>query len=117
MFSNAASRKGPKKGTIQCNGDYEPQQNPVNGKQSQCALSGKNIHYWDNDFIPRVFTYDAKSNYKPCPFKGPDFQWMRNLVLCSKIARDNNLKAAFVVIYAASPVLPFSEIPKKSRLA
>lgn len=91
---------------IQCNGNYEPQVNPANGKAARCALTAKDIRYWD--VIPRVFQIDGNQSHVPCPFAGPTYQWMRNLALCWSVARARNLKPAFVVVYADGPGLPMA---------
>lgn len=88
-------------GLIQCNGNYEPQVNPVNGKSASCALTGKGIRYWD--VIPKVLGFDADSMYRPCPFKGGWYQWMRNLVVAHEMSRTTHLPAAFIVLYADGP--------------
>lgn len=95
-------KSGAHEGMIQCNGNYEYQQNPVNGKESRCALSAKNIRYWD--FIPEIFAFDSKTDYRPCPFRDSWYQWMRNLVLCCALAEKDETKLvpAFFVVYADS---------------
>jgi hypothetical protein len=85
----------------QCNGNYEHQINPVNQVNSRCALSGKQIRYWD--LVPEVMNLDAKLDYSPCPFNGPWFQWMRNLVAARALGRSLGKQAAFVVVYADGP--------------
>src|SRR5437870_2418057 len=79
-------RKGPHKGTIQCNGNYEPQYNRVTGTKAWCPLTGKGIRYWE--FVPKVFDVRSDMVITPCPFCGPWFQWMRNLTCCWLIAQD-----------------------------
>ena len=74
--------RGRHRGLMQCNGSYSAQLNPVNGISSPCALTGKGIRYWD--VIPDVFNLNATETYVPCPFRGPWYQWMRNLVLHRK---------------------------------
>jgi hypothetical protein len=80
------------------------QVNPANGHQARCALSAKRIGYWD--VIPEVFGYDASLDYAPCPFAGPWFQWMRNLVTSAAVGQAQGLRPAFVVVYADGPGLP-----------
>jgi len=46
-------RGGLHAGMKQCNGNYEMQENPVNGTSARCALTGKGIKYWE--LIPSVF--------------------------------------------------------------
>jgi len=92
----------------QCNGSYELQTNPINGKTARCALTAKGIRYWDH--IPKIFTFDADQDHTPCPFEGPWYQWMRNLVQCSAVAHHYNLRPAFVVAYAYGPFAVAKEI-------
>jgi hypothetical protein len=100
-------QKGPDKGFRQCSGDYKLQTNPVSGKVAQCALTAKGIRYWES--IPKVFKFRSDMEYRPCPFSGSWFQWMRNLVLCYECATSQDLTPAFFVIYAASKSLPMSK--------
>jgi hypothetical protein len=97
---------GAHRGQRQCSGDYALQTNPVNGVRERCALSGKGIRYWS--VIPRVFDLRAESDHRPCPFAGPWFQWMRNLVLCHEVAAGRGLRPAFVVVYADGLGLPIA---------
>ncbi len=62
----------------QCDGSYRVQTNPVNGKPENCALTAKEIRYWDR--IPEIFKFDRHKECRECPFRGGWFQWMRNLV-------------------------------------
>jgi hypothetical protein len=89
---------GLNKGKRQCNGNYEEQTNPISGTRSKCALTGKGIRYWE--ILPRVFDVDPAVNHTPCPFRDSWFQWMRNLTVCSEVARADGLKPAFVLVYA-----------------
>ena len=73
----------------------------------RCALSGKGIQYWD--IIPKVFHLDAEADHLPCPFAGPAYQWMRNLVVAYKVARQKNKQPAVVIVYAESPGLPMAK--------
>jgi len=98
---------GKHKGKHQCNGNYEEQANPVNGKIAKCALTAKGIRYWD--IIPKVLNYQPTADYRPCPFRGPWFQWMRNLTACSEVARNYGVKPAFVLVYADGDELPMAE--------
>lgn len=86
---------------IQCNGKYEPQLNPVNGKTSSCALTGKGIRYWD--VVPEVLRIDPSARYAPCPFAGGWYQWMRNLVVAAELARISGLPTAVVVVFTDGP--------------
>jgi hypothetical protein len=97
---------GRHKGLVQCNGAYTPQTNPANGRQAACALTGKGIQYWS--LIPEVFNFPNDLGYLPCPFAGPRFQWMRNLVVCWTVARNRSLQPAFVLAYADGPTLPMA---------
>jgi hypothetical protein len=94
----------------QCNGNYVPQTNPVNQRSGRCALASKGIAYWD--VIPKVFRMASDQDYRPCPFAGPWFQWMRNLVLCHDVAAERGLRAVFVVVYADADGLPLAEKAK-----
>ena len=86
----------------QCNGNYELQINPRENKaESRCALSGKGILYWD--VIPEVFRYDVAVDQAPCAFKDGGFQLMRNAILAWRLAHDEGIKAAVVILYADSP--------------
>lgn len=103
-------------GTSPCNGNYAPSilSSPsvppgVSGNRSslRCALSGKGIQYWD--IIPKVFHLEDQTDYQPCPFAGPAYQWMRNLVVAYKVARQKNKQPAVVIVYADSPGLPMAQ--------
>lgn len=99
----------------QCNGNYGLQVNPINQIKARCALTGKGIRYWEA--IPRVFDYDANADYRPCPFRGPWYQWMRNLVLCSQLARlaEKPLAPAFVLVYAEAQSLSVAQLIRSSQ--
>jgi hypothetical protein len=101
---------------IPCNGNYAasihspPSFPPVvsgNPSSLRCALSGKGIQYWD--IIPKVFHLDAEEDHLPCLFAGPAYQWMRNLVVAYKVARQKNKQPAVVIVYAESPGLPMAQ--------
>ena len=47
--------------------------------------------------------FDSSTDYSPCPFKGPWFQWMRNLVAARAWGRTLEKQSAFVVVYADGP--------------
>ena len=100
------SLHGPK--LPQCNGLYLEQVNPINGVQSRCALTGKDVRYWN--IIPELFDLDRDSNHSPCPFVGPWYQWMRNLVLCQEAARQEGLEPGFLVVYTDASALPFPNV-------
>lgn len=107
----ACSQTVKRIGAIPCNGNYAastpPSSPPVvigNPSFLRCALSEKGIQYWD--IIPKVFHLEADADYQPCPFAGPAYQWMRNLVVAYKVARQKNKQPAVVIVYADSPDLP-----------
>jgi hypothetical protein len=90
----------------QCNGRYEMQTNPKNGKQARCALTGKGVEYWR--WIPRYFTLDNAQSYDPCPFAGPAYQYMRNLLVAGRMARWNKRHGAFGVVYVEGERFPMA---------
>lgn len=104
---------GSKAKLPQCDGRYEMQKNPVNGKTARCALTGKGIRYWD--FIPNVFQMSSTADPMPCPFDGPWYQWMRNLVLADAIRRSEARQTSVVIVYADHPNLPFANKLKSSK--
>ena len=97
-------------GSSPCNGNYRQQTLRGIDMTSRCALSEKGIQYWD--IIPKVFHLDAQTDYRPCPFAGPAYQWMRNLVVGYKVARQKNKQPAMVIVYADSPDLPMAQMVK-----
>jgi len=103
----ACSQTVKRNNAIPCNGNYVQPINHRNDMTSRCALSGKGIQYWD--IIPKVFHLDAQTDYLPCPFAGPAYQWMRNLVVAYKVARQKNKQPAVVIVYADSPGLPMAQ--------
>ena len=103
------------KGLCQCNGSYAVQTNPKNGKVSPCALSGKGIRYWEA--VPKVMRIESSQHHVPCPFSGSWYQWMRNLTLAYEYAESRRKAAAFVVIYADHPELPFPRALKQKGWA
>jgi len=92
---------GAHKGKFQCNGNYEPQTNPITNINASCALTGKGIHYWD--YIPELFALDSFQVYQPCPFRGQWYQLMRNLTLAAALQEKSNKTTAVAVIYANHP--------------
>lgn len=90
----------------QCNGRYEMQTNPKNGKRARCALTGKGVEYWR--WIPRYFVLDNAQSYAPCPFAGPAYQYMRNLLVAGRIARWNKRRGAFGIVYAEGKHFPMA---------
>jgi hypothetical protein len=103
----ACSQTVKRNGSIPCNGNYVQQINHRNDMTERCALSGKGIKYWD--IIPKVFHLDAKTDYQPCPFAGPAYQWMRNLVVAYKVARQKNKQSAVIIVYADHPDLSMAQ--------
>jgi hypothetical protein len=110
------SQTEKRNGSIPCTGNYggftqSPPSCPpdVNGNPSshRCALTRKKILYWD--IIPKVFHLNAHIDYQPCPFAGPTYQWMRNLVVAYKVARQKNKQPAVVIVYADSSGLPMAK--------
>jgi len=98
---------GEHKGTIQCDGNYREQTNPVNGKMARCALSAKGIRYWT--YIPKYFDLDGHKDHEPCPFAGPAYQYMRNVLAAARWARiHNKTHAAFGLVYVAGESFPMS---------
>lgn len=100
---------GKRKGLIQCDGNYREQINPVNGETDRCALSAKNIRYWKH--IPSHFNLDKDSDYEPCPFAGPAYQYMRNVLAVAQLAKRRNksgakARAAFGLVYVAGEPFP-----------
>jgi hypothetical protein len=103
----ACSQTVKRNNVIRCNGNYVDQINHENDITGRCALSGKGIQYWD--IIPKVFHLDAEADYQPCPFAGPAYQWMRNLVVAYKVARQKNKQPAVVIVYADHPNLSMAQ--------
>lgn len=93
-----AIRTGAHRGMRQCNGDYALQTNPVNEKTERCALTGKGVRYWEG--IPKIFGLDADKEYRPCPFRGEAYQWMRNVILADKLASSRAVSRAVIATYA-----------------
>lgn len=112
----SCSQTVKRNGATPCNGNYAasilspPSFPPVvsgNPSSLRCALSGKGIQYWA--IIPKVFHLDAEADYQPCPFAGPAYQWMRNLVVAYKVARQKNKQPAVVIVYADHPDLSMAQ--------
>jgi hypothetical protein len=93
-----ALRNGAHRGLRQCNGNYAVQINPVNGSEARCALTGKGVRYWEH--IPEIFGLDAQRDYRPCPFRGEAYQWMRNVALARALALRRGMPSAVVAAYA-----------------
>jgi len=90
----------------QCNGRYEMQTNLKNDRRARCALTGKGVEYWR--WIPRYFTLDNAQSYDPCPFAGPAYQYMRNLLVAGRMARWNKRRGAFGIVYVEGERFPMA---------
>lgn len=88
---------GPHRGVRQCDGNFADQINPITGRRSRCALTGKGVRYWE--LIPDVLNVDVARDHRPCPFAGGWYQWMRNLVAARAMGRDRGLPSACVVTF------------------
>ena len=93
--------KGAHEGMAQCNGNYEEQVNPINGKLARCALTAKGVRYWD--LIPDVMNIDPNVDHTPCPVAGGSYQWMRNLAAARALSLKAGVPAAFGLVYADGP--------------
>ena len=85
-----------KQGFYQCNGKYEEQINPINNIKSKCALTGKGIKYWD--YIDALTDFEKDKDYNPCPFKGGEYQWMRNICFAKAYAK-HKISECYLVYY------------------
>lgn len=104
-------------GAAQCNGNYERQTDPIRYSlfdyygiapyDANCSLTREGILYWD--WMGRVLRYNAADTYRPCPFAGSMYQWMRNLVLCHIVAARNRLEPAFMIAFAGASGLAISD--------
>ncbi|WP_342348116.1 hypothetical protein [uncultured Nitrospira sp.] len=103
----ACSQTVRRNGSIPCKGNYMQQSIRGIDMISRCPLSDQGIQYWD--IIPKVFYLDAETDYQPCPFAGSAYQWMRNLVVAYKVARQKNKQPAVVIVYADSADLPMAK--------
>ncbi len=103
----ACSQTMKRNGETPCDGNYEENVTQEHDMTSRCALSEKGIQYWE--IIPKVFHLDAHTDYQPCPFAGPAYQWMRNLVVAYKVGRQKNKQPAVVIVYADHPDLPMAQ--------
>jgi len=90
------------------------QVNPANQILDRCALTGKGIRYWE--VIPQIFRLNPGDDYCPCPFRGQEYQWMRNLVLSRAIAEATHKYPAFAIAYMG-PDLPISDYIESERWA
>jgi hypothetical protein len=94
-------------GLRQCDGNYREQTNPVNGKTARCALTAKGIRYWEH--IPTYFDLARDKDHVPCPFAGPAYQYMRNLLAAGEWARRRKKeRGAFGLVYVAGEGFPVS---------
>ena len=94
----ACSQTVKRNGVAPCDGNYGENETQEHDLTSRCVLSEKGIQYWD--IIPKVFHLQAEADYQPCPFAGPAYQWMRNLVVAYKVGRQKNKQSAVVIVYA-----------------
>jgi hypothetical protein len=102
--SGACSQPNPRRGLRQCDGNHAMQLNPLNGKTARCALAPKGVRYWK--FIPGIFGLDAEKDYRPCPFRGEAYQWMRNVTLAHALGSAKEVKTAVMVAYADASIFP-----------
>jgi len=107
------------KGLVQCNGNYETQTNPSNGRAALCALTGKKIRYWE--YVPRVFRLSADEARRLCPFAGARYQWMRTLVTAYALAEKRGLTPAVGLVHVDRRSMPLharikDEAPRMKEL-
>lgn len=95
-----------KRKVVQCNGNYEDQINPVNNIKSKCALTGKKIYYWN--YIDSLTTYKSTIDYKPCPFKGGTYQWMRNICFAEAYSQQYLKNTECYLVYYESYKCPIA---------
>ena len=98
----------------QCNGNYELQINPINNKKSFCALSAKDIKYWD--YIAKTYNLDVNNPIIPCPFKGGEYQWMRNVCLGCSLGEREKKEVKVYICYADFPSCPIKKKMDKGYL-
>jgi len=106
----ACSQVVKRKGETPCDGNYGENGTQEHDLTSRCVLSEKGIQYWD--IIPKVFHLEADAYYQPCPFAGPAYQWMRNLVVAYKVGRQKNKQSAVVIVYADQSDLSMAQMVK-----
>lgn len=104
-------------GIAQCNGNYEPQTDPIRyslfdyfgvaPNDAKCALTREGIRYWE--FLGQVLQFDSLGVYRPCPFAGSMYQWMRNVLLCHLVAARNRLVPAFLIAFADASGLAIAD--------
>lgn len=117
--------KGEFGGLAQCNGNYETQADPIRYSlfdyfgiapiDEKCSLTREGIGYWN--VIDQSMNYRHREVYIPCPFAGPRYQWMRNIVMSKLVADRNKLIPCFILAYAEHPLLPFSKALRLGGLA
>jgi len=97
-----------------CNGNYQLQINPENEKKSKCSLTGKNIRYWE--FIEKVTDYKMDSEYFSCPFKGMEYQWMRNICFAKAYSeKHSGITTETYLFYYNSPKNHISQLVNKGN--
>jgi len=97
----SCSQTKANKGLVQCNGNYEVQTNPTNYKSGKCSLSEKGIKYWK--YISKTYNIDINSEFRPCPFKDGNYQWMRNVCFTKALQEKSKAKSIFYLCYFDSP--------------
>ena len=94
-------RYGAHRGMRQCNANYELQTNPITGEHYRCALTAKGVRYWEH--VHSVLGIEPSFDYRPCPFSGGWYQWMRNLVAARALSIAKGVPSAFIVVFADGP--------------
>ncbi len=105
--------KKTKNGIVQCSGNYITQINPKNKISSKCALTGKEIKYWC--YIDQLTCYKKDHDYRPCPFRNGEYQWMRNICFAEAYARTNGVNAKTYLAYLESKKCPISKKVNKQK--
>ena len=70
-FGACSRVREPRDSPQRCDGDYRVQQ----GRKTRCALTEREIKYWDH--LPILFDWPADEDHTPCPFGGV-YQIARN---------------------------------------
>jgi hypothetical protein len=100
-FGRCSQTKGGR-----CGGGYRVYQNTIKDSHSdhRCLLDIKGVDYWR--YIRQLFTPlgNVRGN---CPFRGPGFQFMRNVVIAAA-SNEAGAVPAFVCAYADGESLPFA---------
>ena len=92
-----------------CNGNYKLQENPENGIINKCSLTGKKIKYWN--YIDNITDFKKDLEYLPCPFKGMEYQWMRNICFAKAYSeKHNGIKYETYLFYYDSPKCHISKL-------